>query len=203
MESSLGSPVGSRSSPKRSQSGSEEDAEQVRRRFRQALVSRYRTIAGAWRELDPGLHGRISFFDFCRACREMGYERETKQLWTALDRNEDGFVSLEELDAGAAKLLGEFSEAVVKAHGSAEAAWLEHFPNLKGFGRCTADAFSKACRDLEYSGPPDAVYALINSDKSAAGVSFKDFILLDRWFRPQPPAGRWDYSSLRPTISPA
>jgi len=183
------------SSPKR-----EAHLDEVRNKFRQKLVSRYRSVVGAWRELDPRQHGRLSFFDFCRACHRMGYERDTRQLWEAMDRNRDGFVSLDELDTVTARVLKGFSELLEERCGSAHAAWQRFFTTKGGYGRCTPEVFKRVCEEMGYTGSADAIYNLLNVELSSAGISFKDFQLLDRWFRAveDPNKGTWDYQTLRP-----
>mmetsp|Transcript_42076 Transcript_42076/g.111053 ORF Transcript_42076/g.111053 Transcript_42076/m.111053 type:complete len:238 (-) Transcript_42076:52-765(-) len=179
----------------------EEEMDRLRKRFRSTLLSRYHTMVGAWLQMDPRGHGRISFYDFCRACRDMGYERETKPLWEALDRNRDGFVSLDELHGRTAKLLAAFRAALVEAHGSAEVAWGRCFsPNGKdGFGRCKSEAFLKGCRDVNFSGDADAVFTALNVERTSMGITQKEFNMLDQWFKSSPPHGNWDYEHLRPS----
>uniref|UniRef100_A0A7S4UXA3 EF-hand domain-containing protein n=1 Tax=Alexandrium monilatum TaxID=311494 RepID=A0A7S4UXA3_9DINO len=177
--------------------------EEVRQKFRNTLVSRYHSVVGAWRELDPRQHGRLSFFDFCRACHRLGYERETRQLWEAMDRNRDGFVSLDEFDEDVSRLLQGFAAAVEDRCGSAETAWQRFF--AKTPGRCTADVFRRGCEQVGYTRNPDTVFNALNVQMSSKGISFKDFVLLDRWFRgTEEHKGKWDYQMLRPqTTIPA
>lgn len=175
--------------------------EEVRQKFRHTLVSRYRSVVGAWRELDPRQHGRLSFFDFCRACHRLGYERDTRQLWEAMDRNRDGFVSLDEVDANVARLLQGFAEVMEERCGSAEAAWQRFFTAKGGYGRCTPEVFRRACEEIGYLGNVEAVYNALNVEMSTTGVSFKEFLLLDRWFRAVEETGgrgKWHYETLRP-----
>lgn len=170
----------------------------IRAEFRRALLLRYSSVLGAWREMDPRQHGRLAFFDFCRACRHLGYDGEARVLWEALDTDSDGFVSLWDVDPRLADLLHGFSESLAAVSGSAEAAWSEFF-NANGIGRCPAVQFARACGRVGYEGDVDAVFKALNVDRASTGVSFQDFQLLDRWFKVAP-AGRWEYHTLRPTI---
>lgn len=166
------------------------------------LLRRYHTVIGAWKELDRAQRGRVSYFDFCRACREMGYERETRALWEALDKNGDGFLSLEELEPRTGRLLQEFAAAARRAHGTAKDAWERCFCST-GYGRCAAEFFVRGCADLGFQGSAAAVYAALDIDRSPAGVSFKEFLMLDKWFRLAPARGQWKYQMLRPVSDPS
>eukprot|EP00927_Polykrikos_kofoidii_P068148 TRINITY_DN63529_c0_g1_i1.p1 TRINITY_DN63529_c0_g1~~TRINITY_DN63529_c0_g1_i1.p1 ORF type:complete len:240 (-),score=45.59 TRINITY_DN63529_c0_g1_i1:82-801(-) len=170
----------------------------IRAEFRRALLMRYSSVLGAWRQMDPRHHGRLAFFDFCRACRHLGYDGEARVLWEALDTDSDGFVSLWDVDSRLADLLCGFLKALVTNAGSAEAAWQEHF-NTQGIGRCRQADFVKVCAHIGYTGDAEAVFRALNVDKASTGVSFQDFQLLDRWFKAAP-VGRWEYHALRPTL---
>jgi len=101
---------------------SEEDAELIRETFRRRLLHRFHSMIGAWKQIDPQSHGRLSFFDFCRACRHMGCDGEARLLWEILDANSDGFITLEEVDPNLAILLEQFSSQLVLRCGTADAA---------------------------------------------------------------------------------
>lgn len=175
------------------------DAEYVRQDFRRKLLRNYRTMLGAWRVLDPLGNGRLSFFDFCRASRQLGCPNtDARALWEALDVNHDGFVTLDEVDPPLAEMLLDFKACIAKASGSASAAWKQHFSS-RAHGRCAIEPFENAARRLGYNGDVGAVFDALNVDGLPSGVSFKDFALLDKWFKSSN-HGAWDYSGLRPTI---
>jgi hypothetical protein len=173
------------------------DEEQMRSKFRNRLLQRYHTMVGAWRQIDPQAHGRVSFHDFCRACRHMGYDGEARPLWEALDANADGFVTFEELDPDLADVLQHFSQCCSKKCGSADNAWKEHF-NKQGFGRCSKERFFKACQRLgvqeeELIGD---VYNALDVDSASTGIAFEEFVMLDKWFKASQ-NGSWSYGQLR------
>eukprot|EP00929_Paragymnodinium_shiwhaense_P009845 TRINITY_DN114203_c0_g1_i1.p1 TRINITY_DN114203_c0_g1~~TRINITY_DN114203_c0_g1_i1.p1 ORF type:complete len:253 (+),score=50.94 TRINITY_DN114203_c0_g1_i1:94-852(+) len=174
----------------------------LRTEFRKALLQRYRSVLGAWRELDPRNHGRLAFFDFCRACRHLGYDGEARLLWNALDCDGDGFISLWDVDMRLSAQLQGFTDALVTASGSAEAAWKQFF-NSNGMGRSPESSFARSCAALGYEGDVKTVYEALNIDRVSTGVSFQDFQLLDRWFKATPgggSVGRWEYHTLRPVL---
>jgi len=179
----------------------EEEAERIREMFRRRLLHRFHSIIGAWKQIDPQSHGRLSFFDFCRACRHMGCDGESRVLWEALDANGDGFITLDEVDPNLSVLLEQFSNQLVHRCGTADGAWKEHF-NKQGFGRCPAERFFRACERLGFRGDVGSVYNALDVDGASTGIAFEDFQFLDKWFKTSSPEGRWGYGQLRAIIHP-
>eukprot|EP00927_Polykrikos_kofoidii_P085819 TRINITY_DN9423_c1_g2_i1.p1 TRINITY_DN9423_c1_g2~~TRINITY_DN9423_c1_g2_i1.p1 ORF type:complete len:283 (+),score=56.88 TRINITY_DN9423_c1_g2_i1:38-850(+) len=167
--------------------------------FKEALKRKYGSIVGAWRVLDPLEHGRISFGDLCRASRQLGYICDAQCIWQALDVNKDGFVTIEEIDYSLAELLFGFALTIIEVCGSADSAWRKYFGGSR-VGRCNRERFVQVSEALGYDGDGHRVFEALNADKSMGGVLYKDFRLLDKWFREI--IGRsdgWRYDSLRPT----
>lgn len=178
--------------------GESPNAAKARKVFRKTLLVRYPCVLAAWRELDPNKHGRIAFFDFCRACRNLGCDNEAKSLWNALDADGDGFITLFDIDGRLSELLHEFADAMKASCGSAEAAWKQFFCT-NGMGRCPVELFTKSCGKAGFEGDIPAVYDALNVDRTPTGVSFQDFVLLDKWFKASPP-GKWGLHNLRATL---
>merc|ERR1719343_1853253 len=64
---------------------SRQEAAEARRAVRQMLLNKYKGMARAWRDLDINGDGRLSFFEFCRACHKLGVGYCPRQLWDAFD----------------------------------------------------------------------------------------------------------------------
>lgn len=149
--------------------------------------------------MDPLRAGRISFTDFCRAARFFGGIYDIPAFWKSLDTNEDGFVTLAELDRSLSHLLNGFGAALSRACGTAAKAWEKHFGGCD-YGRCPKSTFEMAARKLGYFGNAGAVFDALDVNK--CGVSFKEFVLLDRWFQVHPlsPRSAWPHNALRPAL---
>eukprot|EP00927_Polykrikos_kofoidii_P046425 TRINITY_DN40678_c0_g2_i1.p1 TRINITY_DN40678_c0_g2~~TRINITY_DN40678_c0_g2_i1.p1 ORF type:complete len:312 (+),score=32.07 TRINITY_DN40678_c0_g2_i1:135-938(+) len=95
----------------------DQDAAVIRDDFRNKLIRRYKSVLGGWRVLDPRGGGRVSFSDLCRALPDLGYICDARALWNALDIKEDGCITLDEVDAGIAWGLAEFTTSLTKTCG--------------------------------------------------------------------------------------
>jgi len=157
------------------------ETEKLRETFRKLLLHRYHTLIAAWTALDTKHQGRLSYYQFLSACRDLGYYGESRKLWEALDTDRTGFVSLYEIDAPTARLLESFAIHVWAACGSVQAAWDQHF-NRRGLGRCTPESFTAGCKAIGFAGDIDTVYNLLNSTQCTTSIGADNFDLLKMWF---------------------
>eukprot|EP00927_Polykrikos_kofoidii_P071746 TRINITY_DN67977_c0_g1_i1.p1 TRINITY_DN67977_c0_g1~~TRINITY_DN67977_c0_g1_i1.p1 ORF type:complete len:609 (+),score=96.80 TRINITY_DN67977_c0_g1_i1:158-1984(+) len=160
------------------------DPRKVRADFRRQLLSAHHTIARAWTKLDRDSRGRISFFELCRSCREMGYSGSVRTLWSSLDVQRKGFVSFHELDADVANFLEALAICLWSTCGTVEAAWRKHF-NQQGTIRCNLEGFRQGCAAVGFPGDADTAYEALNSDLGKTGLSMKEFRFLELWFAPE------------------
>lgn len=184
----------------------DQGAAAVQQSFRSKLLRKYHTVVGAWRALDPQRHGRVSFFELCRAVKSLGFACDSRILWQALDADQDGFLTLYDLDEPVAQILEEFASAVTAVFRSADVAWQKQFGKNAGAGKCgrsSAEAFVNAARRMGYPEPDIIdVFTALNADRAPGGVLYEDFLLLDRWFaRISHPPGTWHHNVLRPSQS--
>merc|ERR1719487_3204013 len=82
--------------------------------FNNLLMRRYGNLVRAWRlGLDRDGSGKLTFLEFCKSARELGFGGNVKALWQELDADGSGSVSLKELCPEVYELLMEFSRAVM------------------------------------------------------------------------------------------
>ncbi|CAD7940242.1 unnamed protein product [Amoebophrya sp. A25] len=93
--------------------------------FLKLLVRRFGTIMRAWRNgLDMDGNGRISYFEFCKAARAIGYESSLRQLWNELNDNDDkAFITLDELDRETFDRINYFNDLLTAKYSSLLDAW--------------------------------------------------------------------------------
>merc|ERR1712232_216565 len=163
-----------------------------RQAFRSLMITKYGSVLGAWRVLDSLGRGRITFADFCRASPSFGGSYDVNSLFKMLDVNENGYLGIAELDPDLAVLLKDFADALTKACGSAEYAWRRRFATGV-YGRCSAKMFEQGAASIGYDG--DLVPLFVALDIDLCGVSFKEFTMLDKWFKEAKPIGRQAYQS--------
>eukprot|EP00448_Togula_jolla_P028689 CAMPEP_0170626226 /NCGR_PEP_ID=MMETSP0224-20130122/31234_1 /TAXON_ID=285029 /ORGANISM="Togula jolla, Strain CCCM 725" /LENGTH=512 /DNA_ID=CAMNT_0010952963 /DNA_START=18 /DNA_END=1553 /DNA_ORIENTATION=- len=122
-------------------------------KFEQLCIRRYGSMIGAWRQcLDADHNGKLSFLEFCEACRKLGYTGDLKALFKKYDPGR-GYILLGDLDARSDRLIRSFFSLLQEQFGSLDKAW------RKGFGKdrhesIDAEHLEKACCSLGY--PHDA-----------------------------------------------
>jgi len=152
--------------------------------FRGLLIHKYHTVVAAWTALDTKLHGRMSYYQFCAACRVVGVNTSPMQLWTAYDHDRQGFISLYEVDEDLARVLESFAVAVWAACGSIVEAWEQYF-DRRGLGRCTPVFFATGCKEIGFTGDVDAVYTALNADQCTTSIGQDQFEFIKMWFAPK------------------
>lgn len=118
-----------------------------RQGFKTYLEKKFGSLVAGWRQLDKGKNGRLSFYEFCNACRAMGYHGNLKQLWAQLDSDNSGMVSLMEIDEEVGTYVGTFKLALLKRHGDMLTAWRKGV-DTNGNGRVEENEICDAVRAL-------------------------------------------------------
>ncbi|CAE7426070.1 USP20 [Symbiodinium natans] len=170
------------------------DWERVRTEFRQLCVRHYGSLIGAWKAMDVNSDGRLSYFEFLRACKHMQVSN-ARAVWSALGRS--GFVSLQELDPVLAQQLGVLATKLWSLCGSVEEAW-RHCFNRASRLRVSRDDFVQACEGLGFK-HGEACFTELCSEKARTGMSRKEFGFLHTWMGRgpdrgfiDPPPSRWE-----------
>merc|ERR1719487_426894 len=98
----------------------------------------------------------------------MGYEGAIKKLWTELDEDSTGWISLDEMDSHAAQELGEFRGLLEERFKTVETAWREGL-DTDGSGVLTFTEFKEACRSLGFTGSAKRVLQYLDLDVWGTG----------------------------------
>jgi len=91
--------------------------------FEELCVRKYSSLCRAWRLLlDPKGVGRVSFHAFCDVARSIGWH-DVARLWSALDQNRSGFLSMDEWDPASFGNLMEFRRICYREYAGMESAF--------------------------------------------------------------------------------
>eukprot|EP00930_Biecheleria_cincta_P082986 TRINITY_DN72624_c0_g1_i1.p1 TRINITY_DN72624_c0_g1~~TRINITY_DN72624_c0_g1_i1.p1 ORF type:complete len:612 (-),score=114.89 TRINITY_DN72624_c0_g1_i1:151-1986(-) len=157
-----------------------EECEKTRLAFRKLLINRFASVAGAWKALDINRDGKLSFFEFMRACKTLGVSSNARTTWAALDLDRSGFISLAEVDPALVEMLGSLAVTIWAIFGTVENAW-KHCFNTRGALRISGDEFVRACLEIGYKGPARAAFEELATDKASTGITRDEFGFLHQW----------------------
>lgn len=157
-----------------------EECERTRLEFRRALINRYASVAGGWKQIDINGDGKLSFFEFIRACKTLGVCQQARKAWSALDLDRSGFISLAEVDPHLVEILGSLALTIWSIFGTVDSAW-KHCFNTRGATRITSDEFVQACQDIGYKGPARESFEELSTDKASTGINREEFGFLHQW----------------------
>jgi len=153
-----------------------EDIEKIRKH----LVRHYGTICAAWRHgLDFDGNGRLTFAEWSKALRQIGYEGCIKATYKLLDEDGSGNVTFDELEPEWAERLKEFNSKVMQHFGLKgrqvewEAVWSKIDDN--GNNQLDKAEFEEVCELIGYSGKPWDLFKEFRFHPSRRFLSLEDF----------------------------
>lgn len=142
--------------------------------FRVYLRKKFGSIVAGWRHLDADKNGRLSFYEFCNACRAMGYHGNLKKLWRQLDYNANGFVSLMEIDSEVGTMVGTFKLTLIKKYGDILTAWKKSL-DKNGTGRVEEAELAECLADIGLSMDAKKLFGMLRSGPQGLGVTLAEF----------------------------
>merc|ERR1719487_62607 len=116
--------------------------------LKRQLIVNYGSIHVAWRQaLDLDGNGRLSFGEFCIAMRNLGYGGNVKAEFHALDQDDDGFISLHDIDPQVDEEISSYKKLVLEKYPNMLIAWRECL-NAGGSGQVDEKMFGEHCKRL-------------------------------------------------------
>jgi Ca2+-binding EF-hand superfamily protein len=151
--------------------------------FKAFLKRNYGNYIRGWRlALSPADSMVVSKGDVFKACTNIGWRGDVRLLYKTLDKDDSGYVSIEELDPKQAKVLAHFRVFIQEKFGDAVSAFRaldKH--NMK---KLRQQDFCSGLRAAGYEGP--SVKLLFNGlDRfNTKSINVDDIVFLDRWKTP-------------------
>lgn len=142
--------------------------------FREYLIRQFGSIVAGWRALDYDKRGRLTFYEFCNACRRMGYHGNLKVLWSQLDSKRNGAISLWDIDPEAGHYIGTFKLVLLKTYGNMLKAWQEGI-DVNGNGRIEAKEIGDACERLGLNLDANKLFSMLKCGHGGLGMTLMDF----------------------------
>merc|ERR1719446_401130 len=144
--------------------------------FKKMLIVKYGSLFAAWRHgLDVDHNGVVTRADFANACRHLGVKSVTG-LWKTLDENENGQISLFEIDPDLGRQFETLERLCIEKHGDTKTAWKKVFD--KGNSRrCDKEKFLKGCKELGYPGDAAELYKQVKPECGQPCLTYSDLWL--------------------------
>jgi len=146
-------------------------------RFKQMLVVKYGSLYSAWRHaLDVDQNGVLTQVDFAKACQFLGVKAVTS-LWSQLDVQMTGQISLKELDSEVAELFAELDKILADKFPSRVEGWKKTFDPDNRL-RCDLPAFKSGCTKLGFhgkgKGSAERLFKLLRPEPGRPYLAFED-----------------------------
>eukprot|EP00747_Dinoflagellata_sp_TGD_P219923 gnl/TRDRNA2_/TRDRNA2_91946_c0_seq2.p1 gnl/TRDRNA2_/TRDRNA2_91946_c0~~gnl/TRDRNA2_/TRDRNA2_91946_c0_seq2.p1 ORF type:complete len:637 (+),score=119.97 gnl/TRDRNA2_/TRDRNA2_91946_c0_seq2:61-1911(+) len=147
--------------------------------FKSLLKRKYGHFVRAWRSVlvqDDSMV--LKRHDLYKAAVDLGWVGDVRLLWKALDKDDSGIVTIEELDARSAESLAHFRIFIGQRFGSAAAGFKAldkyhtkslHFPE-----------FVAACKSFGFDRPSKSLFQSLDWGNNKRIVE-DDILFLDRW----------------------
>eukprot|EP00391_Amoebophrya_sp_Ameob2_P011326 CAMPEP_0178982828 /NCGR_PEP_ID=MMETSP0795-20121207/714_1 /TAXON_ID=88552 /ORGANISM="Amoebophrya sp., Strain Ameob2" /LENGTH=1810 /DNA_ID=CAMNT_0020673519 /DNA_START=87 /DNA_END=5520 /DNA_ORIENTATION=+ len=130
--------------------------------FKDLLKRKYGNLWRAWRKgLGCDATKKLSFTEFCQACREVGFSGNVKGTFLEMDDDRSGVISLKELDEPTFSAIINFRKCCIEKKGSLLEAWICHF-DMNQSGRVELHEWNAKCKEIGYNDlPPEQIFKLL------------------------------------------
>lgn len=147
--------------------------------FKAACLRHFRNLVRAWRLLlDPHGVGRVAFVPFSAAARSMGF-KDVVTLWSAIDHQRTGFMTLENWEPVAYRNLIEFREICFREFGALETAFT-YGMDADGSAICTREEMIDFCRNFNFTGDPEVLFNALDENRGGY-LTVDELEFLERW----------------------
>jgi Ca2+-binding EF-hand superfamily protein len=153
--------------------------------LRQLIRRKYGNMLFAWRSLfDRDDSNYITWEEFCKACRSLGFKGNVAAAWRELDTDLSGHITMREFDPESAETLVSFKLWAERHFGSVELAF--HAIDADGSQSITMAELSRMCQKLKWPRDVKMLFDCLDIDDSRddalkRALSYKELAFLDTW----------------------
>jgi len=150
--------------------------------LRRLIIRKYGSITSAWRHgMDFDGNGRLSFAEWSKALRQIGFEGDIKAAFRQLDDDSSGIVTFAEFDPDMAAKMKEFKHKVLnhflerESHNDKD--WNEVWVMIdeNGNNKLERDEFVEVCETVGYDGEPLEMFKQLRAHPSRKFLNLEDF----------------------------
>eukprot|EP00928_Gymnodinium_smaydae_P007579 TRINITY_DN12715_c0_g2_i1.p1 TRINITY_DN12715_c0_g2~~TRINITY_DN12715_c0_g2_i1.p1 ORF type:complete len:369 (-),score=41.43 TRINITY_DN12715_c0_g2_i1:337-1443(-) len=116
--------------------------------FRKYLKQHFGSTLLGWRAIDTEEKGKLSFYEFCNACRRLSCGGNLQKLWSELDHDNAGSVDYSKIDPEVARQIGVFRLALTEKYGSDLLRAWHTALDVNKKGLVSSDELANVCRKL-------------------------------------------------------
>lgn len=148
-------------------------------KFKAFLQRKYGNLIRAWRQALSQTDSMVlSKLHFLKAAARLGFAKESKELWKALDKDDSGQASIDELDPKNAEILAQFKVWVTQKFGSVRAAFEAMDSDSTRF--INAVKFANALKKFDFSRPSKQLFGHFDKDGDGK-IVIEDVLFLENW----------------------
>jgi len=163
-------------------SGKDENAGEIIRQFKEFLKRKYGNLIRAWRKvLSPDGSMVIMKAAFFKAVNAMGWLGDVRHLWSIIDRDDSGYVSIEELDGKNAETLAHFHRFSTEKFGSAVACF--RALDKSNRKKLRQEEFTAALKGFGFQHPTKPIFNAFDVETTKTIVE-DDVRFIDKWKPP-------------------
>lgn len=150
--------------------------------FKQFLKRKHGHYVRAWRNaLSPDGSMILHKSDLFKACANIGWQGDVRLLYKACDKDDSGYISIEELDPRSAELLARFKCFIVQEFGNASAAF--RALDKHNTRKIRQQEFMSVMRSHGWHWPMKLLFHGLDAGGTKTLVE-EDLYFLDRWKPP-------------------
>ncbi|CAJ1345004.1 unnamed protein product [Effrenium voratum] len=148
-------------------------------RFKAYLRKKYGNLIRAWRQALSQTDSMVlSKLHFLKAASRLGFAKESKDLWKALDKDDSGSASIDELDPKNAEVLAQFKVWMTKKFGGVREAFSAIDSDSTRF--ISSSEFLSALQRFEFPRPSRQLFSHFDKDGDGK-IVLDDVLFLESW----------------------